>query len=603
MPDAIDDIDWAALEHAYGAADDVPDLLRAAGSADPQVRDEALEELVSSLCHQGSVYSATAAAVPFLARLALDGPGDRLRLLWLLHGAADGAGPEWRQVRRAVAAALPPLLALADDEDRSVRRTMVWIIAACEEASLPLMPLLRARLAEEDDAEVRADLVTALGLLDVSPEAREARNRALLSEAEPLVRGAALTDLLRTAPLPLPAAWVDAALDVCGPVSDHHGDHPWPAGYRPLGQRLMDDPEAALRAVRRGAPLAWELTQTWRDRERDALPWLAASAVDAAVDGDVEGLYRVARTGAALEGGAPAPWLEPALRSDDPAVRVAAVHAAVRLRVPGAVGLVLRLMDEFPEETATLAPTPVSAPGTVVPAAVEVFGAAALPVARRVAARPCHGWVDALLPFPELAAGCAADLVGLLPAAAGVLASLGPALGAGAVAALRAGADAGDLEAATVLARVTGDAGPAVAVVRALPDAVARRRAAVRVAGELGPAAAALLPLVEERLLAPDRESRADAAAAIWRVTGRTHDTAPVIADQLARSRDRHEPHLGALRALVAMRLLPEAARTAVEHIALSPRRVVSGFLPCDGTPHPDLTARSLARELLELPG
>ncbi|MFD0265101.1 hypothetical protein ACFVGY_00685 [Streptomyces sp. NPDC127106] len=596
MLDGIDDIDWAALEHAYGTADDVPELLRAAGSADPRVRDGALDELFSSLCHQGSVYSATAAAVPFLARLALDGPGDRLGLLWLLHGAADGAGPEWRQVRRAVAAALPPLLALAADADRSVRRTMVWIIAACEDASLPLMPLLRARLAEEDDAEVRADLVTALGLLDVSPEARQKRNRALLSDAEPLVRGAAVTDLLRTAPLPLPAAWVDAALDVCGAGSVHDGCHPWPAGYRPLGERLLDDPEAALRAVRRGIPLAWELTEKWRDRERDVLPWLAESAAD------VEDLCRVARVGATLEGGAPAPFLEPSLRSEDPAVRLAAVHAAVRLRVPGALGMVLRLMDELPEETATLAPTPVSAPGAVVRAVVEVFGAAALPVARRVADRPCAGWVDALLPFPELAAGCAADLVRLLPASAGVLASLGPAVGAGAVAALRTGADAGDLDAATLLARVTGDAGPAVAVVRALPDAVARRTAAVRVAAELGPAAGALLPLVEERLLAPARESRTDAAAAIWRVTGRTHDTAPVIADQLARGRDLHEPHLGALRALVAMRLLPDAARTAVEHIAFSPRRVVSGF-PCDGTPHPDLTARRLARELLALPG
>jgi len=48
------------------------------------------------------------------------------------------------------------------------------------------------------------------------------------------------------------------------------------------------------------------------------------------------------------------------------------------------------------------------------------------------------------------------------------------------------------------------------------------------------------------------------------------------------------------------MRLLPAAARPAVEHIASSPRRVVSGF-PCDGTPHPDLTVRKLACRLLAL--
>ncbi|MFJ9645507.1 hypothetical protein ACWEPM_16120 [Streptomyces sp. NPDC004244] len=56
--------------------------------------------------------------------------------------------------------------------------------------------------------------------------------------------------------------------------------------------------------------------------------------------------------------------------------------------VPGALGLVLRLMDELPQEAATLELTPSSAPGAVVRAAVEVFGAAARPVALRVADRP-----------------------------------------------------------------------------------------------------------------------------------------------------------------------------------------------------------------------
>ncbi|MBW5484785.1 hypothetical protein GPJ59_23610, partial [Streptomyces bambusae] len=418
MLEGIDDIDWAALRHAYGPADDVPGLLRAAGSADAGVRDEALDELASSLCHQGSVYSATAAAVPFLARLALDGPGDRLRLLWLLHGAAAGSGREYRRVRRAVAAALPALLGLAADEDPSVRRAMVWIVAAGQEASLPLLPLLRARWEEEGDAGVRADLVTALGLLDVSADGRDARNRALLSAPEPPVRTAAVTDLLRTEPVPLPAALVEAALDAheAAPADDDH--HPWPDTYRPLLDRLMDDPDAALRAVARGLPLAGVLTEVWRDRERDVLPWLAAAAVD------TEGLCRVARAGAALPGGEPAPWLEPRLRSEDPDVRVAATHAALRLRVPGAVGLVLRLMDELPEEAATCRLTPLAAPGAVVPAAAEVFGAAAEPVARRVADRPRAEWLDVLLHFPALAAGCVDELVRLRPASAGVLASL-----------------------------------------------------------------------------------------------------------------------------------------------------------------------------------
>ncbi|MFC9606447.1 hypothetical protein ACFTTN_23705 [Streptomyces niveus] len=218
---------------------------------------------------------------------------------------------------------------------------------------------------------------------------------------------------------------------------------------------------------------------------------------------------------AAPEGGEPAPWLVPHPGSDDPAVRVASTLVAVRLRVPG-----------LPEEAATLRLTPLSAPGTVVPAAVEVFGAAAEPVARRTAARPRAEWVDALRHFPALAAGCVDDLVRLLPASTGVLAALGPSAGHTAARALRVRAGAGDLTAGLAPARVTAEAEPAVDVVRALPDAVACRTA-VRVAAELGPRVAELLPLVEERLPAPGLESRADAAAAVRRVTGRTHDTAP----------------------------------------------------------------------------
>ncbi|WP_055700038.1 hypothetical protein [Streptomyces silaceus] len=600
MVEEIDDIDWAALEHAYGTADDVPELLRAAGSTDPRVREDAVEELFSSLCHQGSIYSATVAAVPFVARLALEGPGGRLPMLWLLHGTATGSGRAYRQARRAVAGALPALLGLAADDDPDVRRTLVWIVAACEEASLPLLPLLRARFETEEHPDVRADLVTALGLLDVSPGPRTARNEALLSAPEPTVRRAAATDLLRTTPLPFPSALVDSALDAHRAApSDDDSHRPWPSAYIPFQERLLDDPDAALRAVARGLPLAWELTQTWRDRERDVLPWLAEAAADA------EDLCRVARVGAAVAGSedsgyaAGVPRLAGHLRSDDPALRVAATLVAVRLRLPDALDLVLQLMDDLPEEAASLQLVLLGTPGVAVTAAVETFGPAAEPVARRVAAGPLRTeWLDVLRHFPALAADRVDDLVRMLPASVGVLAALGPAAGPAAARALRARAEAGDLTAALALARVDGDAGPAMTAVRALPDAVARRTAAVRVARELGSPAADLMPLLEERLGAPARESRADAAAAIWRVTGRADDMAPVVADQLARRGDLHEPHLDALRTLKAMRLLPEAARPAVEHIASSPRRVMSGF-PCDGTPHPDLTARALARALL----
>jgi len=56
--------DWANLLHAYGAAEDVPGLL---DQLSPDSKNGVWNELWSRLCHQGSVYSASFATLPFLA--------------------------------------------------------------------------------------------------------------------------------------------------------------------------------------------------------------------------------------------------------------------------------------------------------------------------------------------------------------------------------------------------------------------------------------------------------------------------------------------------------------------------------------------------------
>lgn len=68
----LDEVNWAALTHAYGPASDVPGLVRALTSPDAKQRQRALHKLYGNIFHQGSRYEATAYAVPFLARLAAD---------------------------------------------------------------------------------------------------------------------------------------------------------------------------------------------------------------------------------------------------------------------------------------------------------------------------------------------------------------------------------------------------------------------------------------------------------------------------------------------------------------------------------------------------
>lgn len=70
---SLDDPRWTELQHAYGSAVDVPDMLRAlALSTAPKTgyRDEPWFSLWSSLCHQGDVYTASYVAVPHIVHLA-----------------------------------------------------------------------------------------------------------------------------------------------------------------------------------------------------------------------------------------------------------------------------------------------------------------------------------------------------------------------------------------------------------------------------------------------------------------------------------------------------------------------------------------------------
>lgn len=69
---------WEQLDHAYGPATDIPALLRLI-EANPRPTAAYDEEpwfsLWSSLCHQGSAYTASYAAVPHLVRIAVEAQG------------------------------------------------------------------------------------------------------------------------------------------------------------------------------------------------------------------------------------------------------------------------------------------------------------------------------------------------------------------------------------------------------------------------------------------------------------------------------------------------------------------------------------------------
>jgi hypothetical protein len=71
----LDSPRWPELQHAYGSAADIPALLRdletfpsCGGNSEPWFT------LWSTLCHQGSIYSASFAAVPHIVRILASDP-------------------------------------------------------------------------------------------------------------------------------------------------------------------------------------------------------------------------------------------------------------------------------------------------------------------------------------------------------------------------------------------------------------------------------------------------------------------------------------------------------------------------------------------------
>ncbi|MFJ9011475.1 HEAT repeat domain-containing protein [Streptomyces canus] len=252
----LDDIDWAALGHANGSAEDVPGQLRAVCGPDEEARENAFRSLFGNIFHQGTRYSASPYAVPFLTRVAVAGPAsaraDALLLLTRLavdwHDEYDlplgintaawraaAISPEetmrWydeqiaaetdverlkslREGRAycaaghpvdsregalrsydAVRAQLPVLLELLGDQDLEIRTKTAYLLGWFPEEADATLPALLACLDGERDPVCVATVLVAVGLLaDHDPDDRL---RYHLDHEHPVPRWAAATALTR----------------------------------------------------------------------------------------------------------------------------------------------------------------------------------------------------------------------------------------------------------------------------------------------------------------------------------------------------------------------------------------------------------------------
>ncbi|MFF7811680.1 HEAT repeat domain-containing protein [Streptomyces sp. NPDC007945] len=245
MLTGIEEVDWASLGHAYGPADDVPELLRGLASPDPAEREAALDGMYGTVHHQGDVYDSTLACIPFLLELVADPAvqdrGAIVELLTSIGGIElddedddlDGpAGPgpgdaefvpaaNFAMAAAAVAAGADVFLGLLDGPDPEARLAAPVALASLHPDPALVLTLLRERLTTEPDTEVRLALVAAVGriaLRHASLRAETVDWLAWLARAaqDPGLRLAALAQLARCAPGRIPqdiVRWVTELLE------------------------------------------------------------------------------------------------------------------------------------------------------------------------------------------------------------------------------------------------------------------------------------------------------------------------------------------------------------------------------------------------------
>lgn len=623
----LDRVAWATFGHNYGDAADVPALLRGCADRDAARAAEACGELDNRLYHQGGwVCSAATAALPFLLGLAGDrAVYHRAEIVELIGRIAREATEVERRLvdegwPEALVRALPLVLELLADEDPGVRREATLLVAA---GGLPYTavaaPLWR-RWREEPDRIVRWDLVLAFGeLLVRHPDAADIRAELhrLLADDDLQIRLAAVHALAKSEPALPPTQAATLIEAVLHDDAEGWQRSAWIGGTRQTivhsaGRLLGRDPAAATAftiGVSRSTDIdqrvatlgqAGLLLAEWRTIDTALLPFLA-DQVNAT---ETEVRYRAAFLLGCLGADSAAHADRLAELVDDVATRDSGLHYAVgdaalwalaRQHDPRCVpGLIGRLtgdrlgFDVRSSHTSDRYLFTFQQPGiheTLTPLrehAADLIDAVVARIATTTDTVLVSLLCDVLGAWGPAAGAAVPVLLPFLtdddrwPAAARALGGIGPAA-APAADALRRRAEDQTRESAAAWAhwRVSGDPQPAVDVLVRLTDGRALP-AILRHVADLGPLAAAAVPRLRQLTESTDDWAKAEAAHALWRVSGEPAEAVAVLTT-VARplAEDRCSPVMrAALRYLADMGTPAASAAPIARAVLNNPRRL-----------------------------
>lgn len=615
-PAELDRVQWHALTHAYGSAEDVPELIRALYESDGETADEAIYELYGNIHHQGTVYSASAPAVPFLAHAVRHAPNKRAELLMLLavladHDPADVDLPHWSSSSVAAVCVelcrvLPELLFCLKDTERGVRRAALRVVAAVAELlpaeqRVSTMAQLDAVYATDPVPSVRADAVVVL--------ARFGRETAALDSPLPEVRlAAAMLAVARSGP-PYPADLMDVIAEDGAEPDPGDDDFPWSGTTtqdEQLRRLLTGDPDAGLTVAARwitagdvgsrGSWLVEEIAETWRDREPTVLDLLVAALPH---QRGARALASRLRT--------IGHWVE--LLPEPDAVLRDTLHQYAGADEETAEPALLALVHSRDFRALELVLRRPSA--RLLAAAARHFPEAAdqlIPVIRRELAAGATGnegiaLVGALAPFGDAARQALPELVACLQTRRAAIVAARQ-LGANGIATrettdlLCEATQSTDpaLRAAAAVAhyQLSGDLDPVLRTFEGLLSRTGQTHWYLSALEPLGSAAAPLLPLIEPLLGAGYEWTRVAAAEGLHWITGSPDRAVPVLVELVGPT----PVGLRALKALAATGQVPEELRPTLRSFAFSPLRLIHDS-PLSGQDHLDEELRTLARTLL----
>jgi len=199
MLEGLDEINWSQLSHAYGAASDVPVLIRQLLSKNFDDRDKALGILMQSIWHQGTIYEASSYTVTFLYKLLKSSETpDKSFVAFLLAHLATGKGyfhyelsekdkQKWRTVFEKQGKSLEKEIAEEIEHEKNVHQeiekefSLLYPYLFCDQAGVrdviakvfgeyprfksETLPLLEKALTSENDEFAKKAIENSIKIL------------------------------------------------------------------------------------------------------------------------------------------------------------------------------------------------------------------------------------------------------------------------------------------------------------------------------------------------------------------------------------------------------------------------------------------------------